>query len=106
VPIKAIKALKQVLLLNCDALMSFFAVNVKGDYITNMSHTNIPLCWGSFGIRGQYTPTVFDSRLFKSFGNDIFTIIRDQWMSMYTEESKSYKVLDEVCRFLLYDVVT
>jgi len=72
----------------------YYAVNCKGDFISNTTPTVSAVTWGVFPGREIVQPTVVDPDSFKVWKDEAFALWKSNWACMYADGSESKKLLE------------
>ena len=77
--------------------ISYQAINVNGDIISNLSEKNInAVTWGVFPGQEILQPTIVDARSFLIWKDEAFGLWINDWASIYNEKSDSYNLLHQI----------
>jgi len=75
--------------------INYMAINNKGELLSNMIVPSVSaVTWGVFPGREIVQPTVADTESFKVWKDEAFALWRSNWLIMYQEGSKSFKLLE------------
>lgn len=87
--------------------MSFIAVNSRGELTTNMDKDAVnAVTWGVFPCKEIIQPTIVDVQSFLVWKDEAFDLWMTEWGSLYTEGTKSRKIIQEIqSNWLLVSVV-
>ena len=77
--------------------ISYQAINISGDLISNLPENSInAVTWGVFSGQEIMQPTIVDTRSFLIWKDEAFGLWISDWANIYDGESESYKLLNEV----------
>ena len=77
--------------------ISYQAVNVNGDIISNLSEENVnAVTWGVFPGQEILQPTIVDTRSFLIWKDEAFGLWINDWASIYKQKSDSYNLLHQI----------
>jgi len=74
--------------------ITYYAVNIQGDFISNTTPSVSAVTWGVFPGREIVQPTVVDPDSFKVWKDEAYALWKSNWASIYAEGSESRKLLD------------
>jgi len=77
--------------------ISYQAINVNGDIVSNLSEQNVnAVTWGVFPGQEILQPTIVDARSFLIWKDEAFGLWINDWASIYNEKSDSYNLLHQI----------
>ena len=77
--------------------ISYQAVSVNGDIISNLSEENVnAVTWGVFPGQEILQPTIVDTRSFLIWKDEAFGLWINDWASIYKQKSDSYNLLHQI----------
>ena len=77
--------------------ISYQAVSVNGDIISNLSEENVnAVTWGAFPGQEILQPTIVDTRSFLIWKDEAFGLWINDWASIYKQKSDSYNLLHQI----------
>ena len=77
--------------------ISYQAINISGDLITNLSENNVTaVTWGVFPDKEIIQPTIVDTRSFLIWKDEAFSLWMNDWASIYEAQSESYELIKEI----------
>ena len=77
--------------------ISYQAVSVNGDIISNLSEENVTaVTWGVFPGQEILQPTIVDTRSFLIWKDEAFGLWINDWASIYNQKSDSYNLLHQI----------
>ena len=77
--------------------ISYQAVSVNGDIISNLSEENVnAVTWGVFPGQEILQPTIVDTRSFLIWKDEAFGLWINDWASIYKQKSNSYNLLHQI----------
>ncbi|EGC34903.1 methylenetetrahydrofolate reductase [Dictyostelium purpureum] len=86
-------------------MITYHAVNRKGDQKTNTKGTNA-VTWGIFPGKEIIQPTVVDHNSFMVWKDEAFALWETQWANNYEKDSKSREILDKMIdSYYLFNIV-
>lgn len=77
--------------------LSYDSYNSKNERKSNLSsNESICVTWGVFPGSEILQPTMIDQKSFKDWSNDAFEIWKTKYQSLFSKESDSYKIINEI----------
>ncbi|HJL63194.1 MAG TPA: hypothetical protein QGH36_03220, partial [Candidatus Marinimicrobia bacterium] len=77
--------------------ISYQAINISGDLITNLPENNVTaVTWGVFPDKEIMQPTIVDTRSFLIWKDEAFSLWMNDWASIYEAKSESYELIKEI----------
>ena len=77
--------------------ISYQAINVNGDIVSNLSEQNVnAVTWGVFPGQEILQPTIVDARSFLIWKDEAFGLWINDWAIIYNKKSSSYKLLHQI----------
>ena len=77
--------------------ISYQAINVNGDIVSNLSEQNVnAVTWGVFPGQEILQPTIVDARSFLIWKDEAFGLWINDWASIYNEKSDSCNLLHQI----------
>ena len=77
--------------------ISYQAINVNGDIVSNLSEANVnAVTWGVFPGQEILQPTIVDARSFLIWKDEAFGLWINDWAIIYNKKSSSYKLLHQI----------
>lgn len=95
-----------LLIKNFDSDISYCAVNLNDDMITNCDNQVNALTWGVFKNSEIIQPTIAEVESFKIWKKEAFNLWMSEWALIYPNDSESYNFINQIYQnyYLVYVV--